>query len=372
MPTTFRRKGSSVTKALEARIGDYPFYQAVRLLERASLMCADDHQGEGIASNPVAKFTPPASELIRFSSHLSLGFPEQELVKLSRDYSTSGQQRWRLWVGFLALAGSTGALPFHYTELIFQRLKLKDQSLQKFFDLFHHRTISLFYQSGTKYRLPLAYERHKLTGNRYHHHDDHTHALLSLIGMGTKHLTDEQQMPAESLLYFAGILSQNVRPATSLQQMLTHYFDVPVTVEEYVGKWHELIDDVRTRLPYQGNPTGQSACLGRSAILGGKGWFVQGKMRLVIGPLHAEQFQRFGPGTRALARLNEMTKVFAGVENEAEYVLRVSRRNLPNRIQLNRHKAPILGWNTWLEARPSDNQGAGEMLDISVTSNLLN
>ena len=39
--------------------------------------------------------------------------------------------------------------------------------------------------------------------------------------------------------------------------MIAAYFGVPVQVEEFVGQWQDLIDDVRSRLPDISNRKGQ-------------------------------------------------------------------------------------------------------------------
>jgi len=252
-----------------------PFFQAVRLLERAATYHNRSRNGPAMNERAVGQFTPPTTEVLRFSTLLSLGFPGSEMIRIERE-SIGAAARWHMTVGFMGLTGSTGVLPFHYTEILFQRLKLRDESLKDFLDLFNHRIVSLFFQAGVKYRLPLAYERQKLVQQRRERLDGHTHAILSLLGLGTEHLLDQLKIHHESLVFFAGLLSQRTRPANGLRQLLAYYFDVPVEVQEFVGEWHDLIDDVRSRLPYPGNPLGQNACLGRSPILGGKGWFAQG------------------------------------------------------------------------------------------------
>lgn len=369
MPAPFRRKSSSVIEELLRAPEEVPFLQAVRLLERSATL-ANRSKGPRHNHNIVGQFTPPASEVVRFHARVSLGFPSHELVKVNEQTTAHGV-RWHMVTAFMGLAGSSGVLPFHYTELLFQRLKLKDESLQKFLDLFNHRTISLFYQASTKYRLPLAYEREKLLENRRTRTDKHTQALLSLMGLGTAHLQEQLDVHPESLIYFAGLMSQGTRPAVSVKQMLSHFFGVPVEIKEFVGQWHDLIPDVRSRLPWPGNPQGQSACLGRSAILGGKGWFAQGKMQVVLGPLNDEQYKRFAPGTSNLKRLDGMTRLYSGAEVESEYVLRVARKHIPGRMQLRQDNPPTLGWDSWLASSIKTPIAEEDSLDIKVSAGQL-
>lgn len=384
MSTKIRRKNTAVVEQLLQAPELVPFFQAVRLLERAAtlhnraltskrgLTVNNELAANGGRMNDraVGQFTPPHTEVVRFAAYLSLGFPGSEIIRIQKQ-ALHQSSRWELVVGFMGLTGSTGVLPFHYTEILFQRLKLRDESLKDFLDLFNHRSISLFYQAGVKYRLPVAYERHKLMLQRRERVDAHTHAILSLLGLGTDHLLDQLNIHHESLVYFAGLLSQRTRPANGLRQFLTHYFAVPVEIQEFIGEWHDLIDDVRSRLPYPGNPRGQNACLGRSAILGSKGWFAQGKIRIVLGPLNHEQFRRFAPGTTTLRRLNEIVRLYAGTELETEYVLRVARRHIPNRIQLRQNTPPTIGWDTWLASQTTTDAANEDTLDITVSSGRL-
>ena len=376
MPPTFRRKSTSVIEALRNEPHRVSFYQAVRLLERASVFEQQTQSHQELKTNrqPVAQFTPPTTELLLFSAQVTLGFPNSEIIKVEQqtiETNVGPRLRWRMIISFLGLTGSIGVLPFHYTELVFQRLKLKDNSLQKFLDLFHHRTASLFYQAGVKYRLPISYERNKLRQQRKRQLDSHTHALLSLIGLGTDHLLENLDAPYESKIFFSGLLSQRVRPSISIKRMISHYFAVPVNIEEFVGEWQDLVPDVRSRMPTRQNPKGQNACLGRSAILGGKGWFAQGKMRVILGPLNDQQYQQFAPGTPTLHHLNEMVQNYTGSEVECDYVIKVDRKHIPNRIQLQQKKAPIIGWNTWLATEPEHHFNQTETLDISVSSGRL-
>ena len=365
MSTKGRRKSSSVIQKLTEQPSSYSFFQAVRLLERSVV----HEKNINMAKSPVGLFLPPATESIRFHGNQSLSFPTAEISNIKPKQKKSGSNQWEILINFLGLTGSCGVLPYHYTELIQQRIKEKDYSLQEFFNLFNHRTTSLFYQSSTKYKLPIEYERKKLNRIKLPHRDNHSQALLSLIGLGTKNLTDRLYTQDESLLYYSGLFTQQLRTSTGLKQILSSHFGIPVQINEFIGQWQDLIDDVRTRLPGLSNPHGQNNCLGKSVMLGRKGWFAQGKISILLGPLNSAQMHKFSPGTTTLKALNELVHLYVGMEYNYDFIIQIKRSNIPAKIQLKSKKPPIVGWNTWLSTKPEKIYDENETLDIKVSAN---
>ncbi len=371
MSTKGWRKNTSVTRRLIESPFEFQFLQAVRLLERSAVFEKETSQSN-INSNPVARFVPPTSEIIRFKTNQSLAFHSAEVQHIQRLNKKNDKDQWLMTLNIMGLTGSMGVLPFHYTELILKRQKLKDETLEKFFDLFNHRTLSLFYQASVKYNLPLQYERNRLLKSRYQARDIQTQSLLSLIGMGTEGLAERLYTKDESLIRYSGLFTQKVRNASNLKQILHSHFAIPVEIDQFVGQWEDLIDDVRTRLPDKMNPAGCNACLGRTVMLGKKGWFAQGKISIILGPLDTQQLTRFAPGTRALKALNELVRLYVGMENDYEFIIRIRKCDIPDKIQLKRKNPPIIGWNTWLSSKPAVKSDTTKTVDISVSASRLN
>ncbi|MBW1746559.1 MAG: type VI secretion system baseplate subunit TssG [Deltaproteobacteria bacterium] len=73
-----------------------------------------------------------------------------------------------------------------------ERNRRKDFSLTAFYDIFHHRLISLFYLAWKKYKFPVNY----LPGAG----DRLSGYLLSLTGLGTAGLTKKIGLSEESLI----------------------------------------------------------------------------------------------------------------------------------------------------------------------------
>lgn len=370
MSTTGRRKNSSVIDKLTEQPYDFSFLQAVRLMERSAVL--ENSENYSFNKNPVALFTPPNTETIRFRTNNALSFSSSEISKIVEKNNNKNKKKWELSVNFMGLTGAQGVLPYHYTEMIMKRHKMKDESLSHFLDLFNHRTISLFYQASNKYKLPIEYERKKLNPPTTKTRDDHSQILLSLIGLGTKGLNDRLYISDESLFYYSGLLSQQVKTTSGLKQILRSYFNIPVEIKEFVGQWQELIEDVRTRLPGKENPNGQNNCLGRSVMLGRKGWFAQGKINIILGPLTKEQLKIFSPGTKALKALNEIVQLYAGMEYSYDFIIKVKRSDIPDKIQLGGKTQPIVGWNTWLSTQTDSPENKNETLDIKVSASRIN
>jgi type VI secretion system protein ImpH len=319
--------------------------------------------------NPIAGFFPPSSETLRIKGTPSFKFPNAEISSVERDTDEAeNPKQWNMSINFLGLIGAMGVLPYHYTELMLQRLKQKDHGLVNYFDLFHHRTASLFYQAATKYNLPIEYERKKLAISHKKKRDEATNALFSLIGLGTGGLQNRLAATDESLIFYSGLLTQQVRSASGLKQILQDYFKIPVDVQEFIGQWQELIPDVRTRMPGKALPRGQNARLGKSAILGAKAWFAQGKIRISLGPLNREQFLKFAPGTQALHALNDMVRFYLGIEQDYEFIIEVNRKDVPNKIALNKTSTAIVGWNTWLSSGTETESNLTDTLKIRVST----
>ena len=202
--------------------------------------------------------------------------------------------------------------------------------------------------------------------------DDHSQVLLSLIGLGTKNLDNRQYIKDESLFYYSGLLSQQIKTTSGLKQILSHYFNIPIEINEFIGQWQELIEDVRTRLPDKESPSGQNNCLGRSVMLGRKGWFAQGKINIVLGPLTKEQLTIFSPGTKAIKALNEIVQIYAGMEYDYDFIIKVKRSDIPSKIQLGGKTQSVIGWNTWLSTHSDITKDINETLDIKVSSSRIN
>ena len=309
----------------------FGFFQAVNLLER--------HFAERAA---VGAFSDPAAEAVRFRTNPKVSFPASELDLLEppkRDPS-SGEKPAELTVNFFGLSGPQGALPLPYLLYVAERERFGDGAIRAFFDIFSHRAISLFYRAWESRHAAAVYAR----GER----DWATRHLLDLLGLRVEGLTADLPFSAETLLFYAGLLSMATRPASALEEMLADYFGVPVEVEQFVGGWYRL--DGSAQMEVGG--LGDSASLGAAAV-GDEVWDQQGRIRIRVGPLARAQYERFLPGGDAHEPLRALVRFFTGDEIDFELQLVLARDEVPQVVLGGDDAGGVsLGWSTWLKTKP--------------------
>jgi type VI secretion system protein ImpH len=320
---------------------EFKFFQLMRLLERL--------QPE---RTPVGLFTSPHREIVRFAVHQHLAFPASQVQALQwRDEENKAPV---MVINFFGLTGPMGVLPHYYTELIRDRLRVRDFTMASFFDMFNHRMISLFYQAWEKYRFTIAYER----GER----DRFSHILMDVIGIGTQGMQDRQKVSDDSLLFYAGLLSMHTRPATALRQILWDYFDVEVEIEQLVGAWYPL--EIPNQCKFDRGMT-VSEQVGVGAIVGDEIWDQQSGVLIRLGPLSLKQYLDFLPTGTAFAPLKSILRFFSGWELDFQIQLVLKKDETPPcELGALGDASPRLGWVSWTKNQPMDRDPSDTILRI--------
>jgi type VI secretion system protein ImpH len=319
---------------LRANPCQFEFFQAVRLIERLL---------PGRA--PVGRFVSPDKEVMRFNAHSAFPFPASQIQQILWDGEVPV-----LVVNFMGLTGPMGVLPLYYTELILDRIRNKDHAMARFFDIFNHRMISLFYQAWEKYRFTIAYER----GER----DKFSHHLMDLIGIGTVDLADRLRVHDDSLLYYSGLLALRPRSTVALQRIIEDYFDVPVEIEQFTGAWFRLAPK---DLCVFDRASTDSEQLGGGAIVGDEIWHQQSGVRLHIGPLSIDKYLDFLPSGTAHAPLQSLAKFAGRGELDFEVRLILKKDEVPS-CELD--GVPRLGWTSWAKTEPKPEHAGDTILTI--------
>ena len=306
----------------------FEFFQAVRLLEKIFP-----------ERKPVGIDAFPNQELVRFRSRIALDFPASEIheFRASEDPLT-GESLDEMVVNFMGVVGVSGVLPTRYSEFLLDRVRHRDTAMWYFLDMFTHRSVSMFFRAWSKYRFPIAYER----GD-----DDFTAYLFDIIGLGTRGLHGHMGITDQSLLPYSGLIAQKPHSRNAVENLLSDYFGVSVTVKQFFGQWLPLDAADRTKLGVA------NSGLGTSAIIGARVWDQQSKFRVRLGPLMLKHFQGFLPNGSAYTALNSIIKFMAGKEFDFDVHLCLAAKQVPGLILTTRAvRKPMLGWTSWLKTKP--------------------
>lgn len=326
MATSSRRTDPSLEETLFEEPFRFDFFQAVRLLERIRPdRAAVGHLG------------PPAREVVRFLTHLSLSFPASAVARLEE----SPDAPPAMTVNFFGLTGPSGVLPHVYTELMIDRARQGDTTLAAFLNLFNHRLVSLFYRAWKKHRFFVG---HQSSGE-----DLLARGLFELIGLGPASLRNRHEFPDHALLPYAGFFAQRHRPAIVLESLLQDYFDLPIEVHQFVGRWLQLDPSDRSTIGGSGKHNG----LGTSMMLGTRVWDEQSSIRLRVGPLAFDRFRRLLPDGPDFRPLVQLARLHVDQEFEFDVQLVLKADEVPAcKLSSAPNEGACLGRFAWLRSHP--------------------
>lgn len=314
----------------------FELFQAVRLLEAL--------RPDAV---PVGEGADPAREPVRFRSALGLAFAPSEVAAIEdRDDP-------RMTVRVLRLASAEGPLPYDLTELLEQRVFLRDTAARDFLDIFNHRLVSLLYRIHRTQRVGFAFQSP----------DEHRAAgyLFAVMGLLTDGLRGRLPVPDRALLRYAGVLGGQQRSLPALSALLTDFFAVPFAGRPFAGAYLPLEREQRTAL----GKGGTNRVLGQGALLGGRIWDQEAGVELSIGPLHYPQFLDFLPGSPGLVALLGLFGFYTGrrVGLSLRLLLLIDTISLD---ALAPRQGPRLGWTSFLRWRP----GRGGVTQVRLRSAL--
>ena len=315
----------SLTDLLLEKGYRFEFYQAVKLLEILNF-----------DKIPVGEGSEPEKEPVRFKSRVSHDFPASEIYDIiSKDHNAEPSE---MVINFMGLAGCLGPLPIAYTELILEGLRRKDTAFRDFLDIFNHRLVSILFRVRKTFRF--AFEFIPPVKSRFARY------LFALMGLGTAGLQGRMNVKDRALLYYTGLLSQQPRSMSGLEYILSDYFKVKVKGVQLVGQLYPIESDDLTRIGI----SGQNQFLGRNALLGSRIWDQQGKFELQVECPTFDNFYAFLPPGRAYRAFCQLTRFYAGIEFDIDYILILPAREMPQ-SRPGDVQGPRLGWTSWLNPR---------------------
>jgi type VI secretion system protein ImpH len=304
----------------------FDFFAALRRIE-----CAfPDKARIGTSSRPL-------EDPVRFGQEPSMAFAPSTLAAFQ-----PGRDGFppRLLELFFGVFGPNGPLPLHMTEYARDRLRnADDPTFARFADVFHHRFLALFFRVWADAEPTSGLDR--LDDDRF------SNLVGALSGLGIPAVRDRDAMPDFAKFHFAGRFSGQTRNAEGLLAILRYYFDMPATLQEFVGEWLFMPRHSRLRL-------GESlltGALGHTTTLGERVWECQHKFRLTFGPLSMSDYQRLLPGGSSLMKLIAIVRNYAGDEHNWDVHLILKKAEVRPTLL---GEFGQLGWTTWLTDQPPD------------------
>lgn len=276
----------------------------------------------------------PRAEPFRLGQQPSLVFAPREIASVGQN---DGRLKVRLFG--LGMLGPNGPLPIHVTEIARDREESgRDATLVDFLDLFHHRYLTLLYRTWASAQATVGLDRPD--------NERFSFYVASLTGLDIGEI-DHRPLPIHARLAASAHLVREARNPDGLRATLERYFDVPVTIEEYVFHWIDLDQADCCHL----GESGSSARMGQDAMPGTRVPDRQNKFRIVIGPLHLDPYLRLTPQGADLPKLIEWVRAFVGHEFCWELELRILAHSAAPAVMGGSQR---LGWSGWLGPSPTD------------------
>ena len=280
----------------------------------------------------------PREDVVRLGQHPSTAFAPTTIYSIDPRGSRRNAPLVRILS--IGLFGPNGPLPLHITEYVRDQIyNQNDPTLAAFADIFHHRLISLFYRAWADAQPAVQMDRPDL--NRFEIY------VGSLSGQGFASTRRRDTVEDQARLFATGQFVRLTRNPEGLCRVLSHYFQVPVRLNEYIRSWIDIPSGEQTKL------LGKSVNnqLGMGAIAGMRIPDVQSRFRLELGPMTLPEYERFLPGARSNIRLRDWVRQYVSVEFGWDADLLLDAQEVPS-SQLGGQQR--LGWTAWLGQRTSD------------------
>ena len=274
-------KNTDLMKKVLKEGHSFSFFQIVRILRRLIAKSTNE-----------LKSIPVSNSALQIKPELTLAFPASD-VESVQNLGDIDDPRFLILVNFLGLYGTSSPLPIFYTEDLIDEKAEDESTVRDFTDIINQRIFALLFESWSKYRqyLKVAEEKDSNYINR----------LFCMIGLGEE--SSRREIPESySLLRYMGLLTQHPRSGIGLETFLSDALGIPITVIPCIQRTVQIPEDQRCRL---GGKDG--SMLGVDVYLGDNMEDRMGKFRLQLGPLSANNFKRFSPGSEDFEKLTLLT-----------------------------------------------------------------
>lgn len=330
MGTAVRSTPPTLVTNLLAQAYEFEFPQAVRLLHALS----DKKVLVGSRDDP-------KQDPLKFRSYVSFGVSSAEVHKLEMLPTPE------LTVTFTGIAGIQGPLPDMFTEILVERIKVKDFGLRDFLDIFNHRLTTYWYKLYCKLYpglLDASLEQ--------------TETGQSLMDLGGVRYHSE----GKKMVPFGTLFWQRSGSAKGLEEAISGYFNIPCQIKPFEGAWNRIEDNERTKLG------SKFYCLGHDAVLGKQSYDQGAGFKIILGPIDYKRFRDFLPSDEkesGFAQLRSLVAAYFDAPPRYKIELILKQDEVP--------KAALgagfaLQRNAWLNARKNYANDASVVLGFQSAS----
>ena len=248
-------------------------------------------------AQPVGERGLPQKEIIRFTPHLSMGFPSSEIQAVDLQKDADENQRFAVSSNIMSIYGHASPLPAYFSEQLIEYERDDDNTLPRhFLDIFNHRILSLLFRSWQKYHAESDFR-----GDGSSFYSRRLSTMLGLDVPANKNLT----IPPHAMLGYAGLLSQVPRSAEALQSLLADWFDpIPVSIEQCTEQWVDIDSQDQCRLGRYNHR------LGEEAVLGDRSHSQISAFTIKLGPLDRHDFAGFLPEEKLRRMLEDLLSLY--------------------------------------------------------------
>jgi type VI secretion system protein ImpH len=305
MASSKRLADSDLIAQLAADGKHFGFFQAVDVIERASS-----------AQVPVGHTGPAELEAIRFEHDPSLTFHASDIKWIAPSDPANGRPYTVIRSTFMGLFGAASPLPITMAEDVLDADASDQPSLRAFYDLFHHRLLSLCFRVWQKNRF--------VSGHRVDMTDPFTRRALALVGVDVAGALPEHSIEPLRLLGLAPLLGLRARTPHALATVAAALLEgIEVRIESFVLRRTELLPEQRMTLGVR------NSRLGVDTVVGGSVADRTSRYRLVMGPLSSEHFTAVSPGGRLHDTLCAICTHFSDGVLEAEVEIEMAPEQVP-------------------------------------------
>ena len=277
-----------------------------------------EEQDEGRAKKESVRIRPELSLLSQFA----------DVVSVSPVKEHPGQ--FQLTTTLYGIYGTNSPLPYFYTENLMKWERDGLPYARDFLDLFHHCLLSLYYRASIRYRYDMQFVREGK--------DEISPKVLALMGL-------DESVLDRGLQCYADGFTQQGRSATALENLLSDYFSLPVSVEQFFDQEIEFHEADLSRLGEQNHT------LGEDWVIGSQMLSCSGSFRIAIQLLIREQVKKFLPSGENFKALCKIVDLF--LMSPLVFSVELS---LPKDFLEEDFFAGQLGWTTWLSSPPPNSK----------------